>query len=206
MLVNADFSRAVVITPDQYHWVASPEAGVERMMLDRIGDEKARATSIVRYAAGSEFPRHVHPAGEEILVLSGTFSDEGGDYPAGWYLRSPPGSSHRPFSHPGAVIFVKLRQMQADDDHTVRIDTQPWQHLQGWAELSLFSGPAERVVLRRLEPGEPLFGARIDSAELLVLTGALHFEGNACPPGSWIRLPWANIRTSWPAGRAQRCI
>lgn len=108
MLINADFSRSAVITPDQYRWVASPKAGVERMMLDRIGEEQARATSIVRYAPGASFPRHTHSGGEEILVLSGTFSDEGGDYPAGWYLRSPPGSSHQPFSGPGSTIFVGL--------------------------------------------------------------------------------------------------
>ena len=76
MLVNADFSRAVIVEPGQYEWVASPQAGVERMMLDRIGEEKARATSIVRYAADSRFPPYAHPGGEEILVLSGTFSDE----------------------------------------------------------------------------------------------------------------------------------
>lgn len=189
MLVNADFSRVVVITPDDYHWVASPQAGVERMMLDRIGDEKARATSIVRYAAGSSFPRHAHPAGEEILVLSGTFSDESGDYPSGWYLRSPPGSSHQPFSHPGAVIFVKLRQMPPDDDHVVRTDTRPWQQARGRAVLPLFSAPGERVALQRLEPGDALFDARIDGAELLVLAGGLRVDGNACPRGSWIRLP-----------------
>lgn len=189
MLINADFSRAVVITPDAYHWVPSPQAGVERMMLDRIGDEKARATSIVRYAAGSSFPRHAHPAGEEILVLSGTFSDEGGDYPAGWYLRSPPGSSHQPFSHPGAIIFVKLRQMPPDDDHTVRTDTRSWQQARGRAVLALFSAPGERVTLQRLEPGDALFDARVDSAELLVLAGELHFAGRACPQGSWVRLP-----------------
>ncbi|SUV87500.1 ChrR Cupin-like domain [Bordetella pertussis] len=63
-------------------------------MLDRWGGEKGRATSIVRYAPGACFPRHEHPGGEEILVLAGSFSEEGGRYPAGWYLRNPPGSSH----------------------------------------------------------------------------------------------------------------
>jgi anti-sigma factor ChrR (cupin superfamily) len=43
--------------------------GVERRMLDRIGDEVARATSIVRYASESRFSPHVHDGGEEFLVL-----------------------------------------------------------------------------------------------------------------------------------------
>jgi len=63
-------------------------------MLDRIGEEVAQATSIVRYAAGSHFDRHVHDGGEEILVPHGVFSDEYGDYPAGAYVRNPPGASH----------------------------------------------------------------------------------------------------------------
>lgn len=122
-------------------------------------------------------------------MLSGTFSDEGGDHAAGWYLRSPPGSSHQPFSHPGATIFVKLRQMRPEDDHYVRIDTEPRQRSQGRSVLPLFSGPAERVVLQRLDPGAALFDARSDSAELLVLGGELRLERNVCPRGSWIRLP-----------------
>src|SRR3546814_4407076 len=97
MFINADFSLRAVVASHQYQWVASPQAGVERVMLDRLGGEQARATSIVRYAPSSRFPRHQHPGGEEILVLSGTFSEGNNHYPAGWYMRNPPGSSHQPF-------------------------------------------------------------------------------------------------------------
>nr|WP_313973502.1 cupin domain-containing protein [uncultured Psychrobacter sp.] len=74
MLINADFTRRAALAPEHYQWVPSPQNGVERVMLDRVGAEKARATSIVRYAPESYFPHHMHPGGEEILVLSGTFS------------------------------------------------------------------------------------------------------------------------------------
>ncbi|MDQ6191113.1 cupin domain-containing protein [Klebsiella pneumoniae] len=40
-------------------------------MLDRIGGEQARATSLVRYLPQTSFPEHQHPGGEEILVLEG---------------------------------------------------------------------------------------------------------------------------------------
>ena len=60
MRVNDDFGLRVVVYPDQYQWVASPMPGVQRMMLDRIGDEIARATTIVRYAPNSEFSAHTH--------------------------------------------------------------------------------------------------------------------------------------------------
>lgn len=71
MRLNADFALPVVIRPGDAPWVASPLAGVERQMLDRIGEELARATSIVRYAPGSHFSAHGHPGGEEFLVLDG---------------------------------------------------------------------------------------------------------------------------------------
>ena len=96
MRVNDDFGLRVVVYPDQYQWVASPMPGVQRMMLDRIGDEIARATTIVRYAPNSEFSAHTHGGGEEYFVLDGVFSDENGDYHAGTYVRNPIGSSHSP--------------------------------------------------------------------------------------------------------------
>jgi anti-sigma factor ChrR (cupin superfamily) len=83
MRVNADFDQRVVSRPEDQHWIASPLAGVDRIMLDRVGGEVARATSIVRYAPGSHFSAHTHGGGEEFVVLDGVFSDEHGDYPAG---------------------------------------------------------------------------------------------------------------------------
>lgn len=194
MLVNADFSRRVIVTPGQYQWVASPQSGVERVMLERLGEEKARATSIVRYAAGSSFPGHAHPGGEEILVLSGTFSEDDEHYQAGWYLRNPPGSIHRPSSTEGALIFVKLRQMQPGDGRRVRIDTRDpasWYRQRGREVCPLFSHDAEIVCLQRLPPGEVLFASPENSLELLVLAGDIVLEGQSCDRGSWIRLPVA---------------
>jgi anti-sigma factor ChrR (cupin superfamily) len=192
MLVNADFSQPVVVEPGQYQWVASPQAGVERMMLDRIGAEEARATSIVRYAPDSLFPPHAHPGGEEILVLSGTFSDETGDFPAGFYLRNPPGTSHQPSSAEGALIFVKLRQMAADEDRSVRIDTRDpaaWQ-LEGEEMVCpLFSSAAEQVSLRRLDAGKAFPIGAAGGTELLVLEGEMADGGRPYEQGTWIRLP-----------------
>ncbi len=81
--LRADFASRVVVTPEDYAWEASPTPGVDRIKLDRIGNEIARATSIVKYAANQSFPAHRHDGGEEILVLDGTFIDEDGVYPAG---------------------------------------------------------------------------------------------------------------------------
>lgn len=195
MRINADFSRPATLSADQYQWQASPQPGVERVMLDRVGAEKARATSVVRYAPGSHFPPHPHPGGEEILVLSGTFSDEAGDYPAGWYLRNPPGSRHQPFSDEGATIFVKLWQMPAEEQRSVRIDTRDestWHRQQDREVCPLFDSAYEQVCLQRLRPGAAVFPHTIDSAELLVIAGALVVGEQRYAAGSWIRLPAGN--------------
>ena len=192
MLIHANFSQCAIVTADQHEWVPSPMAGVERVMLDRVGEEKARATSLVRYAPDSHFPRHHHPGGEEIFVLSGTFSDEHGDYPAGWYLRNPPGSSHQPFSVEGATIFVKLWQMQPSDGHSVRLDTNDpslWQRQEGREVCPLFSSDTEQVCLQRLAPNQTMFNESTHSAELLVLDGSVAMAGQPYGPRSGIRLP-----------------
>ncbi|MCU6497939.1 cupin domain-containing protein [Rugamonas sp. A1-17] len=192
MLINADFSRPVAMAPHQYQWVASPQDGVERVMLDRVGAEKARATSIVRYAPHSSFPHHQHPGGEEILVLDGTFSEGGLDYPAGWYLRNPPGSSHQPSSGEGAIIFVKLRQMSTPEQPYVRIDTRDpasWRVEQGREICPLFSDASEQVSLQRLAPHDALLADAEGGLELLVLEGDVVAQQQTYAPRSWMRLP-----------------
>jgi anti-sigma factor ChrR (cupin superfamily) len=192
MHVNADLSLSAVVTPGAYQWVPSPQAGVERVMLDRVGGEVARATSIVRYAPQSTFPRHQHPGGEEILVLSGTFSDETQDYPAGWYLRNPPGSAHRPSSADGAVIFVKLWQMQPSELTELRVNTNApanWSQEHGLAICRLYGDKFESVWMQRLLPGQALPAVKAAGVELLVLKGTLLDERQQYDAGSWLRFP-----------------
>src|SRR6476659_2587269 len=123
MNLNADFTKRATVHAATLDWKASPMPGVERRMLDRIGDEVARATTIVRYAPGSQFSPHTHGGGEEFLVLEGVFQDEHGDYPVGSYVRNPPQSRHTPRSDPGCVLFVKLPQFDPNDRQHVRLDT-----------------------------------------------------------------------------------
>lgn len=124
MNIHSDYSKRVVINHHDLPWVPSLEAGVERRMLDRMGDEVAKATSIVRYQPGSKFQTHTHEFGEEIFVLDGVFSDETGDYPAGTYMMNPPGSSHAPFSQSGCTLFVKLRHLGPDQVEREIVNTK----------------------------------------------------------------------------------
>lgn len=192
LLINDDLSRRVIVTPREHRWVASPQPGVDRMMLDRKGGEIARATSLVRYAPGSAFARHAHPGGEEILVLSGTFSEDGRHYPAGWYLRSPPGSSHTPSSREGTTLFVKLCQMTAEESYLVRIDTgdaSNWRIIDGLHACPLFDNDHEQVMLIRLAPAEMLPLRDACRTELLLLEGHLIRDETTCEAGTWMRLP-----------------
>ncbi len=195
MNLNADFSQRVVIRPDDYAWVASPASGVERMMLDRIGDEVARATTIVRFAPNSQFDAHSHGGGEEFMVLDGVFSDEHADYPAGTYVRNPIGTAHTPRIGPeGATILVKLHQFDSEDVEQKAIDTNTAQFLPGQVPgltvLPLHSVPGENVALVRWAPGTKLGEhSHWGGEEIFVLEGTFQDEHGDYPAGTWIRSP-----------------
>src|SRR5437868_7185446 len=123
MNLNADFGIRAAVHAARPEWTPSPIPGVDRRMLDRIGDEVARATSIVRYTPNSHFSPHTHGGGEEFLVLDGVFQDEHGDFPAGSYVRNPPTSRHTPGSAPGCVLFVKLWQFDLVDRQGIKLNT-----------------------------------------------------------------------------------
>jgi anti-sigma factor ChrR (cupin superfamily) len=191
--INDDLTTRARVLPSEMRWVSSPEAGVERVMLDRDGDEVARATSLVRFAKESSFAMHVHELGEEIFVLEGTFSDEEGDFHAGSYLRNPPGSEHTPFSKPGCLLFVKLRQFDPNDLERKIIQPQRlrWEEFSpGASRAALHQFRSEQVFLIRLKPGalwprHTLIGGE----EIFVLEGSFSDESGRYPERSWLRNP-----------------
>ena len=192
MALNADFSKRAAVHSATMDWTPSPMAGVERRMLDRIGEEVARATSIVRFAPGSAFSPHTHGGGEEFLVLEGVFSDEHGDFPAGSYIRNPPGSSHTPASGPGCTIFVKLWQFDPADRSHVIADTTKMRFVPvggGVEVMPLFSDGREDVALERWDAGAQVALDAPDGLEILVLDGGFAEDGEAFAAGSWLRMP-----------------
>lgn len=192
--LHADPLRRARVDTATLAWTPSPAPGVERRMIERDGGEAARATSLVRYAPRSSFDSHRHPLGEEILVLEGIFGDETGDYPAGTYLRNPPGSSHAPRSPEGCVIFVKLRHMDPRESVRVAFDTRGgrWHRgaTPGLEVMPLGGFMGERAALLRLAPGAilPAHHHR-GGIELYVLEGAFTDTADSCPRGTWLRLP-----------------
>jgi len=195
LAVRADLSVRAVVTPQHFHWVDSPVTGVKRMMLDRLGNEIARATSLVRYAPDSTFPNHVHGGGEEILVLEGVFADEYGTYPAGTYLRNPIGSSHAPSAgNEGATLFVKLHQFNPEDQEPVCCQSLSgdWQPglSEGLSVLPLHEFAGEHVALVKWAPYTQFNPHQHwGGEEILVLQGTFYDEHGRYPQGSWLRNP-----------------
>lgn len=198
MRINADFAKRAVVRPGDVEFVPSPLPGVERMMLDRIGDEVARATTIVRYGEGSYFDPHTHGGGEEFYVLDGVFSDEHGDYPTGTYVRNPIGSFHKPFSKDGTTIFVKLHQFDSGDTDQKVIRTQDQAFRPGLVDgisvLPLHDYGDEHVALVRWQPGTRFPGhMHRGGEETLVLEGTFQDEFGAYPKGTWLRNPPGSV-------------
>lgn len=191
MQLFADLTQPAGVNANEIKWLASPLPGVDRRMLERDGDEVARATTIVRYAAGSFFSPHSHTGGEEYYVLSGVFSDESGDYPAGHYVRNPIGSSHKPFTENGCEIFVKLRQMHQDDQTYVVTDTlkASKQNIDGVTTLPLHQFESEEVMIREIDPGVCFEEVSEQGLEILVLSGPVTIGEQQISSQHWLRLP-----------------
>lgn len=209
MNLNIDLSQRVVIDTTQLEWSPSPLPGVERRRLERDAAESGRATSIVRYASGASFSSHVHEGGEEIYVLEGSLSDESGTFPAGSYLRNPPGSSHAPRSEAGCLLFVKLCQMDGSQGASrLVVDTRKGEWIdRGKGKpkaMPLFSAAhgeagrstSERVALSRFAPGDRVENdLHHGGEEVLVLEGVLEDEYGRYPQGTWLRQPDGSSHT-----------
>jgi len=191
--LNMDFAKQVCMLPAMYEWVASPADGVSRVALEREAAESGHKTSFVRFAPDSYFPAHTHPLGEEIYVMEGVFSDEHGDYPAGSYLRNPPGSNHRPFTRDGCKLFVKLDQFQPEDSGKVmlRPEDRVWRPGIGNLKVCALHSFGTQSTALVLWPANEVFQPHVHwgGEEIVVLKGTFADEYGQYPAGSWIRSP-----------------
>ena len=194
MKIAADFSKREIVHSANLPWEDSPMAGVARRPLDRVGKEVARATTVVRYAPGSQFSPHVHTGGEEFVVLEGVFQDEHGDYPAGSYVRNPPQSSHTPSSKDGCVILVKLWQFQPEDRTPVGFNINelpplPDSDVKGVSIIPLFEDKHEKVYVIDIQPHTCMDFIPEGGAELFVLQGNVKEQQDSLVKHSWLRAP-----------------
>ena len=195
-LVNADFAQRAAVRTADLPWAPSPQAGVQRRMLDRISRRRNRARDIAcALRARQRVSRTRACAGRRISCSRRIFSDEHGDYAEGVYVRNPPGSRHSPRTEAGCVILVKLRQMQLAEEARIVIDTASaeWSRgdVDGHTRLSLYATPGgEQVTMERLEAGARLAEADCPGGEeIFVLSGSLTDEHGSYPCRTWIRNP-----------------
>lgn len=194
MNLHADMKQRAAVHAAQQPWVASPMAGVERRMLHRVGAEVAQATTIVRYAPGSQFNAHTHTGGEEFLVLDGVFQDEHGDYPAGTYIRNPPQTRHTPGAALGCTIFVKLWQFDLQDRTRVIAHTDKMARVadayRPWVKVSpLYRDAREDVRVEEWAANRAIALDLPKGGEFLVLDGGFTEGGASFAQQSWLRLP-----------------
>jgi anti-sigma factor ChrR (cupin superfamily) len=197
MNIHSDYSQRVVINTHDLPWVPSPEFGVDRKLLERQGDEVAKATSIVRYQPGSTFKSHTHEYGEEIFVLEGVFSDETGDYSAGSYIMNPPGSSHAPYSDLGCTLFVKLRHLGQDQVVREVIDTKtaPWYQgmVAGLTVMPLMQQGSGSTLVKWSPQTYFNPHKHYGGEEIYVVDGVFEDEHGRYPAGTWIRSPHMSL-------------
>lgn len=195
--INGDLSVRAVVDTARMEWTSSPSGSVWRKRVHLVGSpESGQVTSVVRYEPKSKFPAHDHPEGEEILVLEGVFSDEHGDWAAGNYLLNPESFRHAPFSEPGCLLFVKLRQFPGPERRHVVVDTRElaWQpsSIPGVTRKALYqqAGFHDTTRLERWDSQTDLGTVLYErGAELFVLEGEFADDGGAYSAGCWMRLP-----------------
>ena len=194
--IHGDLSVRVVVHTNPMSWTASPSGTVWRKRLHLVGPtESGQVTSVVRYEQHSQFPPHDHPDGEEILVLSGVFSDEHGNWPPGSYLLNPEGFRHAPYSRNGCLLFVKLRQYPGRDRRHVAVNTETmsWEPIGGGRERKLLYAQPGYQDTTRLErwSADLALGelAYARGAELFVLDGSFEDEHGRYDAHAWVRVP-----------------
>ncbi|MFT5218496.1 MAG: anti-sigma factor ChrR (cupin superfamily) [Planctomycetota bacterium] len=91
------------IDTNQSEW----RPGIGGLQVMPLHEFEHEHVALVKWPAGERFQPHKHFGGEEIFVLSGTFRDEHGAYPAHSWIRSAHLSEHFPFVEEETVIWVK---------------------------------------------------------------------------------------------------
>ena len=195
--INGRLDVRATVDTTQMDWTPSPSGTVWRKRVHLVGPpESGQVTSVVRYEPDSNFPAHDHPQGEEILVLEGVFSDEHGDWPAGTYLLNPEGFRHSPFSKPGCILFVKLRQFPGREREHVVVATDELDWRPGtnsavsYKPLYQQEGFSDHVCLERWAPQADVGAVTYEQGvEFFVLEGEFSDEAGTYGEGCWLRLP-----------------
>ena len=97
-------TKHVVIRPEDQRW----SDGIGNLKVLPLHIFNTESTALVAWPENEVFQPHTHFGGEEIVVISGKFIDEHGEYPEGTWLRSPHMSKHFPRVEEETLIYVKV--------------------------------------------------------------------------------------------------
>mmetsp|Transcript_135455 Transcript_135455/g.377275 ORF Transcript_135455/g.377275 Transcript_135455/m.377275 type:complete len:305 (-) Transcript_135455:80-994(-) len=209
--LNANKSETCLVNTDTQEWIETPAKGVYRKLIERLGGEVARATTVVRFDAGKSFPSHTHGGGEEFIVLEGAWHDEWATQPKYTYVRNYIGSTHQPtIGDSGCTIMVKLRQMaheHKEPEHTqwdISVHNANWKRRsssQGCKTLTVFTSPLEEVHFEHWEPGAAgILEVPPKGMESFVVEGSFTDELGEHRAWSWTREAVAGVRRRLVAG------
>lgn len=194
MKFNDDISLRAVLQSSALPWVDSSQPGIQNRLLEVRADEASRLTAIVRRGANTPPESHIHPLGQEILVLDGAYEDDTGSYGAGTYIKNPPGSSHTACSSSGCTLFVKNNYLAPEDNQRTVIDTRNADWFEGLVTgltvLPLAEFGTRHAALVRWAPKTKFNPHRhYGGEEILVLEGVFEDEFGRYPAGTWMRSP-----------------
>ena len=100
--------QSVILDTPQMEWRNFTDTpGVHYKVL-RHHEGRKGITLLLKFDAGTDYPTHRHPLGEEYYVLEGSLEESGVTYGAGTFVHHPPGSVHRPSSKHGCVLLITL--------------------------------------------------------------------------------------------------
>ncbi len=97
----------------QTEWAPLIEEGVDTngvfVKVLRYDEKNKRApTILLKFEAGSSYPCHNHPDGEELFVMEGDATLESTTLSAGDYLYTPPNFKHSVTSKNGCVLLFMI--------------------------------------------------------------------------------------------------
>jgi putative transcriptional regulator len=93
--VDADTMGALFSGMDDVgRWMQGPGDGIDLFHIDAGPAVAGAITGFVRLAPGATFPHHRHVGFEDVVVLQGSFFDDGVEVFAGMEAPRPPSSAH----------------------------------------------------------------------------------------------------------------
>lgn len=79
---------------------------VKSLCFDKVSN-RSKAI-LLKFEKGVSYPYHIHPAGEEILVLEGSCDIHKETLTKGDYLYTPPTGKHSVSTKTGCVLFLSI--------------------------------------------------------------------------------------------------